>query len=950
MYLLMAYSLLIVFLQKEKSTLFDSILIVQQIASAALYLHECGFVHSNISSHSILVSKSPNYVKLSSFELTTSLSGTTQKEIESKYRRNSKRTDETGTNIPIYALLMRNNDDMLNEHYRNMSEQLSREVGASPAYSSQCLSDIDANFLPYYIEYRRQFSVYNYQAPELLTLADRFVFPSRRCDVYSLTMLLWELLNYCVPYVIYNESELKRLYCENKVELPMFEKDRCAYFKQIFKYGTAVDPTNRSITVQHFISLLEDIKFDIDPQNNNNMTGGGNLRLLDVPTIEADLDDERKESIYENTNDIINDIDAQVISPMLMNEANRNFMPSPKATKDSPAANSDNIVLSPLHNITSSTSYRSVMDFQKLLSPHRNSTMKRRPNQKISPYYGESPNLNENISHIFDGLDHLEQPIDTSIIGPVTVREGQLPSRKTIQHQQNKFMDQILGDQKENQSMNISKWSERNEPIVITLSPNKQHTGVATAHENPTNIQIVLNNSMHNQKQQRGNVVESVSEMQIARKNQIRRNEWLSNDANVEQFFVAPPLQRATDQDIESCTTSSSPTGSTKNAVIGIDEVNKLSPSASTNSSTASDETVPLNRKVNVSIKIVRKQLTPEKNDITTKSNVTDNNVSMYNNEESPSVLSRIKFWNSLECPTISPKIPFKPNSTLNQSARMPELVDDDRSSLAPTPLPLPQPSRNRRILQEINDISAEITRCMDASPLSKLIKAKEDLNTRTNPIKSHEMFYTEKPILNDLTNSVSQSFKPMDNLIENVRLEKEIQEKENELLAQRENASLITSKLQDKTIDESVLKGLIATQRRSSVLATVFRIENGLNVNNSPLNSTLKKIENKLFNEKINNTDLNAEEILPMKNTGDIQLKGFEEASKVGIQNVPITDDVREIQGKIIGIGDVENDASNMMLKVELPKIEVLENTETRKELLSPVVDSRGKKGKCSE
>lgn len=901
---------------KELPTLFDSISIVQQIAGAALYLHECGFVHSNISSHCILMSKLPNHVKLSSFELATSVSNSVRKDIETKYRRSSKRIDDNAY------------DKMLDEQFAIESKP-AVNVSTPSAFSTQCLRDVDANLLPYYMDYRRQLTVHNYQAPELLTSMERMVFPSRSCDVYSLTLLLWEMLHGTKPYAQFDEDELKQVYEASKSESLIAEKNGLRDFEQIFKYGSAIDPVNRSLTVQHFISLLEDSKFYIDKHSvmQNDLTENrSKMQTIDAPpSMDTMITDDRKENIYENTNDIVEDIEAQMISPMLMNEANRYFMPSPKVAKESPKATGDGIVLSPLHNITNSTMYRSIMDFQTVLSPHRNSTMKRKPNKKISPYCGESPKLNDNISQTMEQLENSEHH--------ETIGSAFAPSRKTIQNQQNKFMDQILGDQKEN-------LNDKHQPIVITVTP-KETLGTSTINDSHTNFKIHLNNSKHMEREHCEDA--DVSDMQIARKNLLRRNAWLSNELNVDQFFTSPP-PRAIEEHAEDgvSVSSSTPPASIEDAIIKINDIDKiiLSTSSDSSASLASDETVPMNRKVNVSIKIVHKQITPEKVETSAS------NASMFFNDESPSVMSRIKFWNSLECPIITPKSAVKPNLSFNQSTRMPELIEvSDRSTLSPTPppIPLPQPTKNRRLLQEINDISAEITRCMEANALNKLIKSKQMQKTRSKPNKSYEVSYTENPNANELNNSIQIQTKPIETINESVRLEKEIQQEEKELLTQRENASLVTYKLQEKIIDNDVLKSLIAAQRRNSVSETVFRIENGLNVN-SLLSTPLKKIENKLFNEKINNTDLNTSDIedaVPLKEIDDDLLKIVEEKpfEEIYTKKTIEPDDVREIHGRVVGVDDVENDASNAV-SAEPPQFEIIENTETHKEIQTPMLD----------
>lgn len=231
----------------------------------------------------------------------------------------------------------------------------------------------------------------------------------------------------------------------------------------------------------------------------------------------------------------------------------------------------------------------------------------------------------------------------------------------------------------------------------------------------------------------------------------------------------------------------------------------------------------------------------------------------------------------------------------------------------------------------------------MEANALNKLIKSKQMQKTRSKPNKSYEVSYTENPNANELNNSIQIQTKPIETINESVRLEKEIQQEEKELLTQRENASLVTYKLQEKIIDNDVLKSLIAAQRRNSVSETVFRIENGLNVN-SLLSTPLKKIENKLFNEKINNTDLNTSDIedaVPLKEIDDDLLKIVEEKpfEEIYTKKSIEPDDVREIHGRVVGVDDVENDASNAV-SAEPPQFEIIENTETHKEIQTPMLD----------
>lgn len=937
--------------KNEKSSLFDAISIVQQIASAALYLHECGFIHSNISSHCILMSKSPNYVKLSSFELTTNVSFGIQKDIESKCRRNSKAlkmANDSFANIPMYALLMRNSDKMLKDHYRKTSKFMSgEEANGIHEYSAQCLNDVDPQYLPYYVEYRRQLSMHNYQAPELLISTDRFVYPTRRSDVYSLTLLLWELVNYCVPFVIFNESELKRLYSVNKAVLPTFEEDRCKYFKQIFKYGTAPDPVNRSMTVQHFISLLEDVKFDIGSEvvDCPVVTGLTPVpislnKAADEPEVEIDTDSVQKENIYENTEDIIKDIDAQVLSPeMMFRQPKRPFQT--KAKKNSPIV--EKVNHSPLNNITSSTLYRSILDFNKLLSPRRaananvyerTSTLKKRkkassvsPGQeqksmkelfefsnmdddmKISPF-NISNKLNENIYN-----EPSAQPAAANVIGPLTVREVQLPSRKSIKKQQTNFMDKMLGD-------------EKSAAVIVESTPKSQKAEERLPIEDgkPSDH---FNTEGHSERKQQESDEDSV--LGIAQKNKIIRNTWLSADQPGElrdppNFSTNPELP-VTGSNMLVQTGTVAENGKS-------DEDNHSMPNTITSDdSTNTVDTIPNNAKLNVSIKIVRKQFTPDKSQNNNKTIDTDPNVSEMDADDSPSVLSRIKFWNSLESPAITPHLQPKSSEkrcefSFSQTRKLPEVVEIITDSPPARNWALLQELKEKEMrekeLKEINNISVEISRCLQANQLEHLLgKPKREVKPKPQfkAIESPKsMIVARAQISNELNNSF-QKMKFVDNSIDCSRYEKEIIQKEKELMVQRQNVSLITTKLLAKPGDNSILENLVVTQRRNSVLETVKRIENGLSTNNPVLNLSLKKIENKLFNEKINNTDLGEVDDVPYKG-GDVS-------------------EIREIQGKIVSEPEVENDA-NILSDIASPATCIEEEPESPICSSSPLIDSQ--------
>lgn len=251
--------------QSNEFSVLDALIIVQQIANATNYLQESGFIHSNISSHSVLMRQSPVAVKLAFFELATDVNSKLRCEIEAKYGHlvaDPFGQEVVFNSIPDYALLLRGTDKFVKEKYLKLSKNLNLSKINLPGKTGESNLEIPGKYLPYYLEFRNQFSLYFYQAPELLSTKSKFVFPNKLSDVYSLNLLLWELLNNCVPYVIYSYSELEKLYSTKQALLPRINGFRCEKFETIFKMGLEKDPLHRVMSVQDFISLLEDIKAD----------------------------------------------------------------------------------------------------------------------------------------------------------------------------------------------------------------------------------------------------------------------------------------------------------------------------------------------------------------------------------------------------------------------------------------------------------------------------------------------------------------------------------------------------------------------------------------------------------------------------------------------------------------------------------------------------------------
>ncbi|XP_058129392.1 uncharacterized protein LOC131271848 isoform X2 [Anopheles coustani] len=254
----------------KRLSLIHAITVVQQISSAVCYLQQCGYVHSNISSGCILMRRYPYAVKLTSFELTTdAASDEVRREIESRYgstssSRNSMTSSQNDElkKITTYARLIKNDEQFLRDKYRKLSKEMCENRSKPyPAFASLGSegSEYDcraSRFLPYCKEYRERFSLFYYVAPELLVPKSSFVYPSKSTDVYSIALLLWEILNGYVPFVVYNRAELEKLHTSTDLPLPMFEKERCERFRQIFEGGLG-DLGNRKMSMDNVVDLLD---------------------------------------------------------------------------------------------------------------------------------------------------------------------------------------------------------------------------------------------------------------------------------------------------------------------------------------------------------------------------------------------------------------------------------------------------------------------------------------------------------------------------------------------------------------------------------------------------------------------------------------------------------------------------------------------------------------------
>lgn len=246
--------------QNNELSLANVMIVMQQMAQGVNYLQGCGYIHSNISSHSVLMRQNPLAVKLGFFELATDTNSKARREILTNYGNMMDTSGQDFNTIPDYSLLLRGSEKYAKEKYVKLSKNINLSKVNQSTYRAYPAMEVPSKYLPYFLEYRQQFSLYFYQAPELISTKSRFVLPNTFSDVYSLTLLMWELLNSCVPYVIYSYTELDKLYKTKQVMLPNIRPERCGRFETILKMGLEKDPVQRVMSIQDFMALLDDLK------------------------------------------------------------------------------------------------------------------------------------------------------------------------------------------------------------------------------------------------------------------------------------------------------------------------------------------------------------------------------------------------------------------------------------------------------------------------------------------------------------------------------------------------------------------------------------------------------------------------------------------------------------------------------------------------------------------
>lgn len=306
----------------------ESISIIQQLASAVEYLHECGYVHSNISSHAIMMRMHPVCVKLTCFELATSVKYDIKKQLEQSYGRQGYYNRCDGFRVMGKARVPPKMPDTVDkEKYIKMSRQiLSPKI--IPTVRAARMDNVDPKHMPYFQNYRQKFSLHYYQAPELVKARALFVVPRKECDVYSLTVLLWEMLNRCVPYVMYSYEELEAIHASGRSQIPIIDEERCQFFDEVFSMGLEPKPEDRFIPPPHFASLLEDVRCMIQEKEAREKIEREKKKNPENPNINSERSDKVpvkgfKEASFANSDNnlgIFNDVSLESVDNSLYQE------------------------------------------------------------------------------------------------------------------------------------------------------------------------------------------------------------------------------------------------------------------------------------------------------------------------------------------------------------------------------------------------------------------------------------------------------------------------------------------------------------------------------------------------------------------------------------------------------------------------------------------------------
>ncbi|XP_055305760.1 uncharacterized protein LOC129570238 isoform X2 [Sitodiplosis mosellana] len=766
------------FAKNEQLDLIEVVTVVKRIAGAISYMQEFGISHSNISSHAILVGNTVTQVKLTSFELAVPYKSDIQDEVDLKSKQKTKRVPSIRPKrSPKQSL----SSEQKIERYKQLTSQVVfNEDGLESTYTVPFIREISTKYFPYSTEYRRKLAIFNYQPPELLSQDEQFVFPTKQSDTYALTLLLWELLNKCIPFVIYDETKLDELLKSNYPlkYLPIVEEERCQRFHEILERGLKREPATR-IDLAKMIRKLEAIETEILRGNENDH---GTMKCCCLKSQKSKATQRQQPSVQENT--LKDDT-----TPDKSNSKQFTAITSPPVAALSTQSVEKN--MSPLNNV-----HRSILDFNRLLSPRRDtndetilrtSTLKKK--KKVPPTKSNKRNVRDLFGDDVPATDNKHS--DELKAAVLTAQDSEpfsstgRPSNEfnnaifqsaiskdleftNVEEEEESMKENRPANKKIEQPFGPKEVSNSNEMVDTKVScPNNSYQFIIDDYQLPQEL--------------------------IARNNKIRRCTWLSSDqVNNTQL-------------------------QTRNEDALLPTLNESNDSS---------------KKMNVNIKIVHKQLTPTKNtsrNDSMKSNCsTVSAMSAASSEDEFSVKSRIKFFRSLESQPVQRRTPNK--SKMNMSRRSEMSFNEVRKAAEKAQRHTypsskqPTENLNQQLIKEITDITADIKNCLSQN---KYLSEKKADQSQAN----------ENEINNLLNTNFSEADESIALLIDDLLNEKHLLD---------ENAK-------NESLNEE-------NEKRNSVRETVQKFESSLRNEKNDSSFSFQKIENKLLNEKIFNTNVKSD------------------------------------------------------------------------------------------
>lgn len=602
-------------------------------------------------------------VKLSSFELALEFQSDVTNDCELSLKNNGTKFSTNGKDLPDCSM----SSEQKIERYKQLSRASSatREP-TKRTYSTADLGNNNLIMLPYTPAFRQYFCEYYYQAPELLTIDKPYVYPSKQTDAYGVTLLLWELLNQCIPFVIYNEAKHTELLSANYPlkYLPIIEEQRCQRFNGIFERVLKREPQTR-MDLSKIYDKLNAIEVDIQVENDKKQNRFEDSRSIWSTTKSAEKThrppgrvNTPKESHTEKATPdrSTNKFHSVLPSPLSLNSAEKQF--SPMTTVNT--------------TTTTTMTNPSPLDYHKVLSPRReinvnlydrSSTLKRR--KKIAQ--------KKNIAQLMDDDDVVDETLQSTTVDEQEQAEDD--ESVSVKEQMSSEFNNALTKSAISRELSYTQDS-------VVLSPEKTPTKPVDS-ENKENV----NDSKSYYSNQ--SLSHDYTLPTIARNNQIRRNNWLSSE-NLNHSQTHEPVIVAVSHIVRKCDDADVSTSTVK----------------------------PINdsrRKLNVSIKIVRTQLSPvnsvNHNDSTKSecSLVDDNYNEASSDEEDFSVKSRIKFFRSLESQRLHKRSPLKNRADFSRRSEI-TFKEAKRANAKTQRLTYPQVSPTRQdLLKQIPLLFADI-------------------------------------------------------------------------------------------------------------------------------------------------------------------------------------------------------------------------------------------------